>query len=72
MFIYNSYANNNKKALNRKLHRSLHQVHFKRLHNDTGALLTAKGIGMITYIWNLSENRTVPIRVLTHPYARYN
>ncbi len=59
MFIYNSYANNNKKALMtlkqricwqtpccgvtgtcqlmimRKLHRSLRQVHFKRLHNDT-------------------------------------
>ncbi len=66
MFIYNSYANNNKKALMtlkqricwrtpcwvvtgtcqlmimRKLHRSLHQVHFKPLHNDTRALLTAK------------------------------
>ncbi len=56
----------------RKLHRSLRQVHFKRLHNGTHVpcslqSLHSNGIGMITYIWNLSENRTVPIRVPSHP-----
>ncbi len=57
----------------RKLHRSLRQVHYKRLHNGTHVPCSlqsphSNGIGMITSIWNLSENRTVPIRVLSHPY----
>ncbi len=56
----------------RKLHRSCRQVHFKRLHNDTHVPCSlqrphSNGTGMITSIRNLSENRTVPIRVPSHP-----
>ncbi len=48
----------------RKL-RSLHQVHSKRLHNDPHVPCSlqrphSKGIGMITYIWNMPVNRSVP------------
>ncbi len=61
----------------RKWHRSLLQVHFKRLHNGTHVPCSlqsphSNGIGMITSIWNLSENRMVPIRVPSHPYSTLN
>ncbi len=57
----------------RKLDRSLHQVHSKRLHNDTHVPCSlqsphSKGIGMITSIWNCPWTVRYTIRVSLHPY----
>ncbi len=59
----------------RKLHRSLCQVHSKRLHNDTHVPCSlqsphSKGIGMITYIWKMPLNRSIHDTRIVTPLIR--